>query len=115
MFSFYVETNLTVTGWRKDYNPVAIGFEIETGGHFFRVEGLATFNGCSDILGWNSEGIFSAIEVKIGNRPLKKLQKIFLEKVPRAMIARVFEKEKNKPEVHLFSATGNDFLGILHF
>ena len=37
MFSFYVETNLTVTGWRKDYNPVAIGFEIETGGHFFKI------------------------------------------------------------------------------
>ncbi len=37
MFSFYVETNATVTGWRKRYNPIAIGFEIETGGHFFKI------------------------------------------------------------------------------
>ena len=37
MFSFYVETNATVTGWRQDYNPIAIGFEIETGGHFFKI------------------------------------------------------------------------------
>lgn len=37
MFSFYVETNATVTGWRKNYNPIAIGFEIETGGHFFKI------------------------------------------------------------------------------
>ena len=37
MFSIYVETNFTVTGWRKDYNPIAIGVEIETGGHFFKI------------------------------------------------------------------------------
>lgn len=37
MFSFYVETNATVTGWRQKYNPVAIGVEIETGGHFFKI------------------------------------------------------------------------------
>lgn len=37
MFSFYVETNATVTGWREKYNPIAIGFEIETGGHFFKI------------------------------------------------------------------------------
>lgn len=37
MFSFYVETNATVTGWRQNYNPVVIGVEIETGGHFFKI------------------------------------------------------------------------------
>lgn len=37
MFSFFVETNTTVAGWRQDYNPIAIGFEIETGGHFFKI------------------------------------------------------------------------------
>jgi len=37
MFSFYIETNATVTGWRQNYNPVAFGLEIETGGHFFKI------------------------------------------------------------------------------
>lgn len=37
MFSFYVETNALVTGWRQSYNPIAIGIEIETGGHFFKI------------------------------------------------------------------------------
>lgn len=37
MFSFFVETNSTVTGWRQGHNPVAIGLEIETGGHFFKI------------------------------------------------------------------------------
>ncbi len=37
MYSAIVEWNPTVTGWRRDYNPVSIGFEIETGGHFFKI------------------------------------------------------------------------------
>jgi len=37
MYSIIVEWNPTVTGWRKDFNPVALGFEIETGGHFFKI------------------------------------------------------------------------------
>jgi hypothetical protein len=37
MYSFIVEWNPTVTGWRQDYNPVSFGFEIETGGHFFKI------------------------------------------------------------------------------
>lgn len=37
MWSVFLETNTTVSGWRKDYNPVAIGIEIETGGHFFKI------------------------------------------------------------------------------
>lgn len=37
MYSAIVEWNPTVTGWRQDYNPVSFGFEIETGGHFFKI------------------------------------------------------------------------------
>ena len=37
MWSFYAETSFTVTGWRQDYNPITIGVEIETGGHFFKI------------------------------------------------------------------------------
>jgi len=37
MWSVFVETNTTVTGWRKDYNPFTFGVEIETGGHFFKI------------------------------------------------------------------------------
>lgn len=37
MYSVILEWNPTVIGWRQDYNPVAIGFEIETGGHFFKI------------------------------------------------------------------------------
>jgi len=37
MYSIIVEWNPTVIGWRKDFNPVALGFEIETGGHFFKI------------------------------------------------------------------------------
>lgn len=37
MYSFVVEWNPTVTGWRQDFNPVSFGFEIETGGHFFKI------------------------------------------------------------------------------
>jgi hypothetical protein len=37
MFSVYAEYNPTVTGWRKGHNPIAIGIEIETGGHFFKI------------------------------------------------------------------------------
>jgi len=37
MWSVFVETNTTVKGWRKDYNPFTFGVEIETGGHFFKI------------------------------------------------------------------------------
>jgi len=37
MFSVYTEYNPTVTGWREGHNPIAVGMEIETGGHFFKI------------------------------------------------------------------------------
>lgn len=36
-WSLFVETNPTVAGWRRSYNPVSFGLELETGGHFFKV------------------------------------------------------------------------------
>lgn len=36
-FSFIAEWNPTIDGWRNRYNPVALGFELETGGHFFKI------------------------------------------------------------------------------
>ena len=37
MYSLIFEWNPTIIGWRKDFNPVALGLEIETGGHFFKI------------------------------------------------------------------------------
>jgi len=37
MYSLILEWNPTMIGWRQDYNPVSLGFEIETGGHFFKI------------------------------------------------------------------------------
>ncbi len=37
LWSLLIEWNPTVTGWRQYHNPVAFGFELETGGHFFKV------------------------------------------------------------------------------
>jgi len=36
-WSLWLEANPTVTGWRRTYNSVAFGIELETGGHFFKV------------------------------------------------------------------------------
>ena len=35
--SFFVEWNPTIDGWQQDYNSLALGLELETGGHFFKV------------------------------------------------------------------------------
>lgn len=35
--SVLAEWNPTVSGWRNQYNSMAFGFEIETGGHFFKI------------------------------------------------------------------------------
>ncbi|MCZ7556914.1 MAG: DUF5777 family beta-barrel protein [Bacteroidia bacterium] len=32
-----LEWNPTVTGWRSGHNPLSVGVELETGGHFFKV------------------------------------------------------------------------------
>lgn len=37
MFSFMIEWNPTITGWRDRNNPLSLGLEIETGGHFFKI------------------------------------------------------------------------------
>jgi len=37
LLSVLVEWTPTVTGFRKDYNSVAAGIELETGGHFFKI------------------------------------------------------------------------------
>jgi len=37
MFSILAEGNATVTGFRGRYNSFAAGFELETGGHFFKI------------------------------------------------------------------------------
>lgn len=37
MFSLMIEWNPTITGWRERNNPLSLGFEIETGGHFFKI------------------------------------------------------------------------------
>lgn len=37
MWSFLVEYNPTVIGWRDQYDSFAFGFESETGGHFFKL------------------------------------------------------------------------------
>ena len=36
-WSLYLEMNNTVTGFRKSYDAVAVGIELETGGHFFKI------------------------------------------------------------------------------
>lgn len=35
--SIIFEWTPTITGWRQNYNTVALGLEIETGGHFFKI------------------------------------------------------------------------------
>lgn len=37
VWSIWFEFNPTVTGWRRYHNSYAFGFELETGGHFFKV------------------------------------------------------------------------------
>ncbi len=37
IWSFVFEANPTVTGWRDQYDSYALGIEIETGGHFFKM------------------------------------------------------------------------------
>jgi hypothetical protein len=36
MYSILVEANPTVYGWRNKYDSYAVGFSMETGGHFFK-------------------------------------------------------------------------------
>ena len=36
-WSLLAEWNPTVSGWRQDYDSLTLGFELETGGHFFKV------------------------------------------------------------------------------
>lgn len=37
LWSVFFETNTTVTGFRRTYNPITLGIELETGGHFFKI------------------------------------------------------------------------------
>ncbi len=37
MWSVFIETNTTVTGFRGQYNSLVAGIELETGGHFFKI------------------------------------------------------------------------------
>ncbi len=37
VFNVLAEWNPTVTGWRTAHNPVTLGIELETGGHFFKI------------------------------------------------------------------------------
>jgi hypothetical protein len=37
VWSLWLEINPTVSGWRRTYNTYAFGFELETGGHFFKL------------------------------------------------------------------------------
>ncbi|HID38336.1 MAG TPA: hypothetical protein EYP36_02335 [Calditrichaeota bacterium] len=37
MWSLLLEANNTVSGWRNQYDSYTFGFELETGGHFFKV------------------------------------------------------------------------------
>ena len=36
-WNLFLEFNPTVTGWRDQYNSMAFGVELETGGHFFKI------------------------------------------------------------------------------
>ena len=36
-WSVFFEWNPTVTGWRRTFNSASLGFELETGGHFFKI------------------------------------------------------------------------------
>lgn len=36
-WNVFLEFNPTVTGWRDQYNSMAFGVELETGGHFFKI------------------------------------------------------------------------------
>lgn len=36
-WSLFAEWNPTVSGWRKSYDSFTLGFELETGGHFFKI------------------------------------------------------------------------------
>jgi len=64
MYSFIVEWNPTVTGWREDYNPVSFGFEIETGGHFFKI----ILTNSSDL---NASQFLAGADKKFSDRDLR--------------------------------------------
>lgn len=36
-WNVFLEFNPTVTGWRDEFNSMAFGIELETGGHFFKI------------------------------------------------------------------------------
>lgn len=36
-WSLLAEWNPTVSGWRRDFDSLTLGFELETGGHFFKI------------------------------------------------------------------------------
>ena len=36
-WNVFLEFNPTVTGWRNQFNSMAFGVELETGGHFFKI------------------------------------------------------------------------------
>lgn len=37
LLNVYIEANPTLNGWRQYYDTYTVGFELETGGHFFKV------------------------------------------------------------------------------
>lgn len=84
------------------------------GGEFKRYEGVSTFTGCSDIIGYDQMGVFTAIEVKIEDRKLTKLQERFLREAPRAYIARVRENIKGKPYCVLRGMGDTFYIHAIH-
>jgi hypothetical protein len=66
VFNVLVEWNPTLAGWRTAYNPLSFGFELETGGHFFKVIlGNSTLLNSSQFLA-GAESSFSDGEWHIG-------------------------------------------------
>lgn len=72
------------------------------GENYMRLEGVTTGDGFSDIIGWDEHGIFTAIEVKKNDEKVTSLQKRFLNKVPKAYVARVWKWEQGTVYAVLF-------------
>jgi hypothetical protein len=64
-------------------------------------------NGSSDFIGWTKEGIFAAVEVKVGYNKPSDTQKLFIENAKNAgsFACCVWSVEDLKKELDLFYRT----------
>lgn len=65
------------------------------GGDYIRLEGVTTGDGFSDIIGFNSDDTFTAIEVKKGKAKTTPLQRRFLTWSPASYVTRIYKDNDN--------------------